>query len=143
MLAKNLGVRLVLWMGKTVTHPAPFEVLDSLLRVEVINDDEKGDGFQLAFSLGKDKSMDYGLLRSGVLEPFTRIIIGVILGATPEVLIDGVVAYHEVKPGNDPRISELRVTGKDVSQMLDLEQKNAKYENQADFLIVTQLIGAY
>jgi hypothetical protein len=143
MLAKNLGVRLVLWMGKTVPHPAPFEVLDALLKVEVTNDDEHGDGFQLTFSLGKDKSMDYGLLRSGVLEPFTRIIIGVILGATPEVLIDAVVAYHEILPGNDPRTSELRVTGKDVSQMLDLEQKNAKYENQADFLIVTQLIGAY
>jgi hypothetical protein len=143
MLASILGVRLVLWMGKTVPVPAPIEVLNSLLKVEVTNDDEKGDGFQLTFSLGKDKSMNYSLLQSGVLEPFTRIIIGVILGVTPEVLIDAVVAHHQVLPSNEPGTSQLIVTGKDVSQMLDLEEKNEKYENQPDFLIVMQLIGAY
>lgn len=143
MLASILGVRLVLWIGKTIPLPAPFEVLDSLLKVEVTNDDEKGDGFQLTFSLGKDKSMNYNLLQSGVLEPFTRVIIGVVLGVTPEVLIDAVVAHHQVLPGNEPGTSILIVTGKDVSQMLDLEEKNEKYENQPDFLIVTQLIAAY
>ncbi len=143
MLASILGVRLVLWMGKTVPLPAPIEVLDSLLKVEVTNDDENGDGFQLTFSLGKDKSMDYGLLQSGVFEPFTRIMIGAILGAAPEVLIDAVVAHHQILSGNEPGTSKLIVTGKDVSQMLDLEQKNEKYENQPDSLIVMQLIGSY
>jgi hypothetical protein len=70
-------------------------------------------------------------------------MIGVILGATPEVLIDGVVAYHEFLPGSEPGTSKLVITGRDVSQMLDLEQKNEKYENQPDSLIVTQLIGSY
>jgi hypothetical protein len=143
MLASILGVRLVLYLGKTIPQPAPTDVLDSLLKVEVTNDDENGDGFQMTFSLSKDKTMDYGLLQSGVLEPFTRVMIGVILGATPEVLIDGVVAHHQVMPGNEPGTSTLIVTGKDVSQMLDLEQKNEKYENQPDFLIVMQLIGSY
>jgi hypothetical protein len=143
MLTSILGVRLVLWMGKTIPQPAPPDVLDSLLKVEVTNDDENGDGFQMTFSLGKDKTMDYGLLQSGVVEPFTRVMIGVILGATPEVLIDGVIAHHQVVPGNEPGTSTLTVTGKDVGQMLDLEQKNEKYENQPDFVIVTQLIGSY
>jgi hypothetical protein len=143
MLASILGVRLVLWMGKTIPLPAPTEVLDSLLKVEVTNDDENGDGFQITFSLGKDKTMDYGLVQSGVVEPFTRVMIGVILGATPEVLIDGIVAHHQILPGNEPGTSTLIITGKDVSQMLDLEQKNEKYENQPDFLIVTRLIGSY
>jgi len=143
MLTSTLGIRLVLWMGKTSPQPAPLEVLDSLLKVEVTNDDEKGDGFQLTFSLGKDRSMDYSLLRSGVIEPFARVFIGVVLGATPEILIDGVVAHHQILPGNEPGTSQLIVTGKDVSQMLDLEQKNEKYENQPDSMIVMQLIGAY
>jgi hypothetical protein len=143
MLTSVLGVRLVLWMGKTIPLPAPFEVQDSLLKVEVTNDDENGDGFQLTFSLGKDKSMDYSLLLSGVLEPFTRIIIGVILGATPEALIDAVVLHHQILPGNDPGTDKLIITGTDISKMLDLEQKNEKYENQPDSLIVMQLIGSY
>ncbi|HEY9754661.1 MAG TPA: hypothetical protein V6C97_05855 [Oculatellaceae cyanobacterium] len=143
MLASTVGVRLVLWIGKTVPSPAPFEVMDSLLRVEVTNDDEEGDGFQLTFSLGKDEQMNYNLLQSGMLEPFTRVIIGVILGVTPEVLIDGVVAHHQVLPGNEPGTSKLIIMGRDVSQMLDLEQKNEKYENQPDSLIVEELIKAY
>ena len=143
MLASILGVRLVLWMGKTIPLPVPTEVLESLMKVEVTNDDENGDGFQMTFSLGKNKTMDYGLLQSGVVEPFTRVMIGVILGATPEVLIDGIVAHHQILPGNEPGTSTLIITGKDVSQMLDLEEKNEKYENQPDFLIVTRLIGSY
>jgi hypothetical protein len=140
MLASILGIRLVLWIGKTVPLPAPVEVLDSLLQVEVTNDDEKGNGFQLTFSLGKDKSMDYSLLQSGVLEPFTRVIIGVVLGVSPEVLIDAVVAHHQILPGSEPGTSKLIVMGRDISQMLDLDEKNEKYENQPDFLIVTRLI---
>ncbi|HEY9754174.1 MAG TPA: hypothetical protein V6C97_03310 [Oculatellaceae cyanobacterium] len=107
------------------------------------NDDEEGDGFQLTFSLGKDEHMNYNLLQSGMLEPFTRVIIGVILGVTPEILIDGVVAHHQILPDNEPGTSKLVVMGKDISQMLDLEQKNEKYENQPDSLIVEELIKAY
>lgn len=143
MLTSTLGIRLILWMGKNVPIPAPFEVLSSLEKVEVTNDSENGDGFQLTLSLGKDKSMDYSLLRNSALEPFTRVIIGVILGVVPEVLIDAVILHHQILPGNDPGTSKLIVMGKAVSQMLDLEEKNEKYENQPDFLIVMQLIGSY
>ena len=143
MLASLLGIRLILWMGQNVPTPAPVELLSALTKVVVINDSENGDGFQLTFTLGKDKTGEYSLLRSTALDPFNRVIIGTILGVVPEVLIDGIITHHQVAPSNEPGMSTLTVIGKDVSVMLDLEEKNDKFENQPDFVIVTRLLANY
>ena len=143
MLTSQLGVRMILWMGQTVPLPAPPEALQALTNVQVTNDAENGDGFQITFALSKSQPTDYSLLQSGVLAPSTRVIIGVLMGATPEVLIDGIITHQQHAPSADPGSSTLTVTGKDVSIMLDLTEKNEKYENQPDALIVTQLIASY
>jgi hypothetical protein len=143
MLTSQLGIRLILWMGSPIPQPASAEVMNSLAKVEIINDLDSGDGFQMTFTLGKDKSLEYGLLGSGAFDPFTQVVIGVILGATPEALINGVITHHQISPSNEPGKSTLTVTGKDVSAMMDLEEKNEKYDNQPDFLIVNRLILSY
>ena len=43
-----------------------------LTHVKVINDGDGSDGFQMTFTLGKDKLGDYGLLSSGALDPDQR-----------------------------------------------------------------------
>jgi hypothetical protein len=143
MLTSQLGVRLILWLGQSVPLPAPAEALAALTRLEVTNDAQGGDGFQITFALSKRQPIDYSLLLGGALEPSTRVIIGVVLGVTPQVLIDGIITHHQHAPSGEPGASTLTVTGRDVSVMLDLEEKNEKYENQPDFLIVTRLIAAY
>ncbi len=143
MLSSILGIRLVLWMGKTIPSPAPMEVLSALASVEVQNDSEKGDGFKITFSLGKDKTGDFTLLNNGALDPFNRVIIGVLLGVTPEVLIDGIITHHQIEPSNEPGMSTLTVIGTDLSVMLDLEEQNEKFENQPDFIIATRLLSKY
>lgn len=143
MFTSQLGIRLILLMGKTVPLPAPYEVTSALTNVEVINDAEDSDGFQITFTLSKDKATNYGLLQSGVVEPFTRVVVGVLLGTSPEVLIDGVITHHQIAPSNEPGMSTLTVTGKDVSLMLDLKEKNEEYRNQPDSIIVTRLIADY
>lgn len=141
-LASELGVRQILWMGAAVPLPAPYEVLQALTSVEVTNDNEAGDGFQLVFSLHKDRTLDYSLLRNPVFAPGTRVIIGVILGIMPEVLIDGVITHHQVKVGGGSS-GELTVTGKDVTSQLDLEERNAGFDNQPDSVIAVRTIAAY
>lgn len=143
MLAGILGVRFILWLGKNVPSPAPAGVLDALEKVEVTNDAENGDGFQMTFLVDKGKSLEFDLLNDGSVDPFNRVIIGVVPGVMPQVLIDGIITHHQLDPGTQEGTSRLIVTGKDVSVMLDLEEKNAKYENQPDFLIVTRLIAGY
>ena len=143
MLAGQLGIRLVLQVGKTVPLPAPADVVDAITRVEVTNDAELGDGFQIAFTLGKDQAGNYGVLDGGALDPFNRVVIAVAVGAVPEVLIDGIIAHHQLVPSNEPGMSTLTVTGRDLRQVLDLEEKNEPYGNQPDSVIFTRLIGAY
>ncbi len=142
MLTNLLGVRLILLMGQTIPLPASYDVMSALTRIQVTNDAQSGDGFQITFSLGKG-ALDYGLIQSGALDPFTRVIIGVLLGAAPEVLIDGVITHQQIAPSPEPGMSTLTVTGKDVSAMLDLEEKNEKYPNQPDSLIVLRLLLEY
>lgn len=142
MLASALGIRLVLWMGPTVPTPAPVEVVDALDGVEVTNDSDTGDGFQLSLTMQKDRMLDYGLLRSGTVSPGTRVIIGVLMGAAPQALIDGIVEHHQISNDATTGVS-LTVTGRDVTSMLDLEERDATYPNQPDNVIVTQLLARY
>lgn len=142
MIDGLMGARLLLFSGATVPLPAGPKVMQALDAVEVTSDAERGDGFQLTFSLAKGGLMDYTVLADGSMDLFNRVVIAVAFGVVPEVLIDGIVTHHEVSPSNEPGRSTLRVKGRDVGVMLDLEEKNEPYPNQPDWLVVTQLLGA-
>src|SRR4051812_37355713 len=142
MLTDLLGIRLVLLVGKTIPLPASYDVMSALASVEVTNDAQSADEFQMTFSMSKGL-LDYSFLLTGTFALGTRIVVGVVLGVEPQVLIDGIVTHHQVSTSNDPGMSTLTVTGTDVSVMLDLEEKNEKFENQPDFVIFTRLIAAY
>lgn len=143
MLIGILGVRLILLAGPTIPLPLPPGAAQALRHVEVTNDDQAGDGFQLRFAVGKDAVVDSSLLVSGVVDPMRRVVIGVLFGALPEVLIDGIVTRHELSPGDRPGTSTLTVTGRDVSKAFDLEERNEEYPNQPDFVIATRVIARY
>jgi hypothetical protein len=142
VLIGSLGIRLILWVGRTIPRPAP-SVMKALTEVVVTNDAEGQDGFQLTLTLGKDRFVDYGVLSDGTFDALNRVVIGVVMGALPEVLIDGVVTHHQVVPSGDPGMSTLTVTGKDVTQMLDLDERNETYPNQPDWIIVARLLTRY
>jgi hypothetical protein len=143
MFVNNLGIRLILLVGSAVPRPAPPEVMSAITRIQVTNSDDSGDGFQMTLTLGRGKIPDYTLLNGGSLNLFNRVIIGVLLGVMPEVLIDGVITNHQIAPSNDSGMSTLTVTGKDISQMMDLEEANDRYPNQSDSVIVGRLLGNY
>jgi hypothetical protein len=143
MLTGMLGIRLILLIGKTVPLPASKSVMTALKRVEINNETDGNDGFEMTFTLGKGKLGDYELVSSGALDPDTRVVIGVLLGAMPEPLIDGVIYHHQLFPSNEPGMSTLSVKGRDISVQLDLKERNDKYENQADSLIAAFTILRY
>lgn len=142
MLA-GLGIRLVLWLGKEVPLPAPPELLAALTRVEITNDSGAGDGFQLTFQCKKTALGDFAELDAPALEPLSRVILGVVLGASPEALLDGVITHVQLDPGSANAAATLTVTGKDLSALMDLEEKNVSFENQTDSLIVLRVLAGY
>jgi hypothetical protein len=136
------GIRLQLLIGRPdVPLPAPYEVVDSLISLQVTNNDHQRDGFQMDFSLGKDSLLEYGLLRSGILDVKNRVIIVMIFGALPQVLIDGIITKHQVVPSNEPGRSTLHVTGEDISVKLSFEDQNLTYPNQSDSNIVKKILA--
>ena len=143
MLLGALGIRLFLWLGKPVPYPASVSIAEALTRVEVTSDVAGGDGFQLTFSVKPTMTGEYDLLRQGRLEPWTRAIVGVLLGTTPKVLIDGVITHHELNPGDPGGSTTLTVTGCDLTTLLNQQEKTKKYDNQPDSLIVTQILFQY
>jgi hypothetical protein len=143
MLIGTLGIRLILSIGQTLPLPAPKSVMTALKRVEINNQTEGNDGFEMTFTLAKGRLGDYELLSSGALDPDTRVVIGLLLGASPEPLIDGVISRHQVAPSLEPGMSTLTVTGRDISVLLDLKEKNQVSPNQPDSVIAESLIRQY
>ncbi|MEK6300584.1 MAG: hypothetical protein AABO41_07680 [Acidobacteriota bacterium] len=139
----DLGVRLQLMIGANRPLPAPYEVMESFVSLEVNNNDTERDGFQMTFSLGKDSLLDYGLLRNRYFDPPNRIAIAVLISVVPEVLIDGVITSHQVVPSNRPGESTLVVTGEDISLRLDLDARSNTHPNQPDSVIVGKLLKDY
>jgi len=139
----DLGVRLQLLIGANVPRPAPYEVMESFVSLEVRNNDRERDTFQMAFTLGKDSLLDYGLLLNGYFDPPNRIVIAVLLGGLTEVLLDGVITSHQVMPSNKPGESTLHITGEDISLMLDLDERSDTHPQQSDSDIVKKLLEKY
>lgn len=138
----TIGIHLQLFAGPNVPIPVSYDVIDALVNLDVTNDAKKRDAFQMAFSLGKDPSLNYALLKSGLFNPNNKVSILVIIGAMPQVLINGVVTQHQVVPSNEPGKSMLHVTGEDIALTLDLKEKSVTYPNMPDFAIATQIISS-
>jgi hypothetical protein len=140
VLESILGVRLLLWAGNPIPTPRPT-LLDPLRSAEVTNDEDAGDGFQLTFALSKDTLGGYDVV--DMIGPGTRVWIGAVLGVVPQQLIDGVVERHDLSPSDRPGATTLTVTGRSVTALLDLEEKNSPSPNQPDYVMVVKALAQY
>src|SRR5512147_2541118 len=115
------GVNLLLYIGPAVPIPAPREVIDALLQVQVqVNGGDVQSGFELTFSLSKRSPLHtLFLLTGGSTIPIVRVVIVAVMGGNAEVLMDGVMTHHEVRPAAGDGKSTLVVKGKDLSALMD------------------------
>ncbi len=141
-----LGIHLTLLIGPTRPVPAPISLIEAFKSIEVTNTDEGRDGFQVIFSVGRNRladTLDYTLVNNPLLKPFNRIIVIVTLGAVPCVLIDGIITHQQFSPTDNLGQSTLTITGEDVSVMMDLKEKSVTHPNQPDTAIVSKIIRSY
>jgi hypothetical protein len=114
------GVHLSLLIGAIRPEPAPAEVVEALVGVQVTISSGQRSGFQLTFAIGKLSAINRTLLPDGYFDPPRRVIVIATIGGVPEVLMDGVITRQELTPSNEPGQSRLVITGEDVSRMMDL-----------------------
>lgn len=122
-------VRITLLMGPKLVKPVPAEVAEALLSAQITATAGERSGFQLAFDLTKNGIINRQLLSDGFFDPKTRLVITVSVRGTQDVLFDGLVVRQEVGTSNQPGHSTLTVTGEDLTLLMDLEERTARYPN--------------
>lgn len=139
----DTGVRLQLFLG-TSLQPAAYDVMDALVEVEVRNNDNERDSFQLTFHLGRGrKARDFGLLADDALDPPGKVCIAVIIQGQRHVLINGLISELQTLPSNQPGASRLLVTGEDLGLRLDMAEKTVVHRNLSDSGIVAKILRDY
>ncbi len=141
-----LGTTLQMMIGPTIALPAPPQLMDVFERAEVTHSDDSPSAFQLTFRVGRSgplSMVDFGLMSMPILRPFHRLILVVMLGGIPQVLFDGVITHIELEPSATPGESKLRVTGEDLTTMMDMEDKSVEHPAQDETIIATKIIATY
>lgn len=143
-LSNLVGTHLIMLMGN-FPEPVPLALSEALRRVEVTQSDDFRSGFQLTFAVGRGLGdvTDYALLTSDKLRPFTRVLLIVSVNAKPEALLDGVITHWQLTPSEEPGNSNLVVTGKDLTQMMDLEEKQQPHPNGDSLTIINRILEPY
>lgn len=130
MLDSLLGTRVTLFLGPAIALPAPAPIVEALTAIEVTQNAEGRDGFQLTFTIGRGGLLgvlDYPLMANPLLRPFSRVVIQVWAGVIPQVIMDGFITHHQITPSNQPGQSTLTVTGEDMRVVMDLREFSLPY----------------
>lgn len=135
-----------LYIGKNTLKKAERGLLEMLQRVEVNQSDDGGQqGFQITFAgqrpLGR--STDFPLLKDPILTPGNRVVITVTIAARPRVLMDGIITHQQLPTGGGDGEVSLVITGKDISVLMDLEEKSKGYKDMKHKEVVEQILSAY
>jgi hypothetical protein len=114
------GVNITLLMGPVVPIPVPREVVDALVSVQVTTTAGKRSGFQLTFNISTKSALNTVLTLLPQIGPTIRTLIILTMNGVPTVLMDGLVAHHQVSPNVQTGQSTLVLSGEDLSSAMDL-----------------------
>jgi hypothetical protein len=114
------GFNLTLMIGPVVPVPVSQEVLDALTSLTVTINSDSTSLFQLEFTLSNRSPLQtLFLLAGGASIPLVRVVIIVTVGGQAEVLMDGIMTNHEIRPGADSSHSVLSIIGEDLSRAMN------------------------
>lgn len=147
MLGNILGVRMNMLIGPSpVPLPAPADVLNAIMEVEIKLSDEEPSGFKLVLATGRSGPFDFlqaPFIGHPQLQKGARIIVTMIFDVIPYVIFDGVVTKREYHPGGEPRSGTLTLLGHDLSWELDKDVKQVEHPAMDETLIATKIALSY
>lgn len=139
------GVKLSLMIGPRVPVPAPAFVVEALESAEIARSDLEPSGFSLVFKLGKASGLagDIPMLKTPLLKAGVRVVLSGVLGAVPNVLIDGIVEDIDSQPAQDGGSGTLTLKGRDLTALMDREEKSERYPGMAPDDIARVILARY
>ncbi len=141
------GVLLTVLSGATVPLPVPPDMVAAIRSVTVTETDKERSAFTLVVDAGRSGPL--AMLGAPVLSDPSfalgnRIVLVLTTGAVPQVLMDGIVTQTEFTPGSGAdEQATLKVTGDDVSYLLDVEERDVEYPALTDYLQVLAILAPY
>lgn len=143
MTAAGLSLRIL--AGPTVPVPLPGVLAGRLRSATVTESDEERSAFSLVFDAGRGGPLT-GIEVPGLvspLVPFARVVLVVTLGTYPQVLFDGVVVETSFDPGNRSSPATFTVTGDDLGNLLDREERDVEHPGMDDYPQVLSILARY
>ena len=139
----NKGFYLTLMIGGFKADPVPQPVIEALTEVHVTTTMGSQGGFQLKFTLGRGTPLAR-LHAAGFFDPRQRVIIGVTVNGTTEVLMDGIITKQDLTPGGAAGKTTLTITGLDLTALMDLvDLTGIPYPALPIFVVVEMILAKY
>lgn len=136
---------LTLLAGPVEAVPVPKPVIDAFVSAEVTESATQPSGFRLTFTLGNNSILEtLFLLAGGLPIPVLRVILMVTFGGLPQVIMDGIIEHTEVVPDAMHGSSQVVLSGRDLSVMMDLiDFSGLPYPGMSPDLRVLTILGKY
>ena len=145
MLQELIGVRLTLLAGQGIPRPLPAELMERFASAEIAISDREVSGFELVFDALRAPALAgvYPIMAESGLKPGARVVMTAIMGVMPAVLMDGIIETAEFKPPQSNGPARLHLRGKDLSFVMDREEREAAHPAQGPGEIAMMILLRY
>ena len=145
MLEQLLGAHLTLLIGTGVPRPATLAVMEHFVSAEIANSDREVSGFELVFQAVRAGEIAglFPIMAEPGLKAGSRVVLIATLGVRPTVLMDGIIEQAEFSPSEGEGPATLTVRGKDLTFVMDREEKEATHPAQGPGEIAALILLRY
>ena len=139
------GGGLMMLVGQGVPRPPSPIVSVAFEKAEIALSEEERSGFALTFRVRLDGVVPgpAPILTEPALQPGARVILSAVMGASPTVLMDGIIETRRYVPEDGAAPATLTVLGRDLSFLMDKEEKTAAYPNMSHKMIADLILLQY
>lgn len=143
----RLGLHARILVGPTRPVPLPPEITRGITSIRIRQSDRRASGCELTFRIGRQSHLGLPAFdheaAAGQLRQGHRISITANVEVVPVQLFDGIVAEREVSFGDEPGASTLTLRCRDLSLLMELEERDRPYPSQSDADIARSILGEY
>jgi hypothetical protein len=140
------GSFLTVLAGRSLPVPLALDLTQRVRSVTVTEADDQRSVFSIVFDAERSRAggaLDTPFRASSPLEAFSRVVLVLTLKGVASVLFDGIVTESRQDHGSGPGASTVTVTGEDVGNLLDREERDREHPALNDYLQVLAILAPY
>lgn len=139
------GAKLSMMAGIMVPRPVSSIIMDAFVSADIALSDSKKDGFSVCFSVSQSGVVPgvAPILAHPDLNAGSRVVLSALIGLKPKVLIDGIIDQREVIPATGTSPPILKITGRDLSFVMDKEVKQMPHPSMSHNMIAQRILLEY